>query len=371
MLKAIGLGFAGIVILAVVTLLSRTLLILFAGILVALVLDAAVSALCRLLRLPRPLALILTVLTILLAIGAGLVAGGVALVAQAQSFFGGLGVQIEAVARWLRGLGIDVENLERMRFLDMLPEPITILGRAGDVFGLTTSTLSDLLIVALMGIFIAVSPGMYRDGILTLVPLRHRPRLGEVLNLTGSILQRWLVSQLILMALVAVSVSTYLWVVGAPYALLLGLIAGLLNFIPFLGPILSGVPILLTVLQEDWSTIAIVFGGFLVIQWVEGYLVAPFIQHRIVHLAPAISLAFLAAMAALFGGLGVALATPLLAVVRVMTIELYIRDVLGDPNARVAGGHGRASGKPKPPAGAAPVDAGGRTGEVLAPLGSP
>ncbi|MFO3797265.1 MAG: AI-2E family transporter [Anaerolineales bacterium] len=149
-------------------------------------------------------------------------------------------------------------------------------------------------------------------------------------------LQWWLVSQLILMTLVAVSVSLYLMAVGAPYALLLGLLAGLLNFIPFLGPILAGIPILLAVVTEGATTIMIVMGGFLIIQWIEGYLIAPFIQHRIIRLAPAISLAFLTVMGALFGGLGVALATPVLAVVRVMTIELYVRDTLGDREAEVA-----------------------------------
>ncbi|HAJ02347.1 MAG TPA: hypothetical protein DCL55_03760 [Brevundimonas sp.] len=128
---------------------------------------------------------------------------------------------------------------------------------------------------------------------------------------------------------IAVTLAT-LGLTDALDPLTLGLIAGLLNFIPFVGPILAFIPIGLSMIGQDWTTALIVLGGYTLIQQFDANVTTPLIQDRVVNLAPALTVIFLLFMGVALGPLGVALGTPLLAALRVLVLELYVRDVLGD-----------------------------------------
>ncbi|WP_158625928.1 AI-2E family transporter [Arsenicitalea aurantiaca] len=309
---------------------SGTLLLIFAGILLAAVLDAAVLGLGRILPIARPWRLAIVVLAIILGMAAALLAGGLSLWDRLADFISGLGEQVDELIEMLEGWGVPVsdmaENGERWR--EMLPDPGAVFGQLGAMFGTTFGVVGDVVIALFLGLFFAVDPAGYRDGVLKLIPVSRRARLREVLDETGGSLRRWLLGQLAMMALVAVSVWALLFVMGIENALLLGLIAGLLNFIPFLGPLLATIPVVLSAVGEGGTTFVIVIVAFLIIQNVEGYLISPFIQQKVVHLPAAWSLAFMAVMGALFGGLGVALAAPLYAVLRILTLRLYVEDQL-------------------------------------------
>ncbi len=150
-----------------------------------------------------------------------------------------------------------------------------------------------------------------------------------------------MVTQIAVMVIVGTLVGTLLLVLGVPNAWILGLLAGALNFIPFLGPIFSAVPVLLTLAAMDTNTLVVGAVGLLLIQNLEGYVLTPMLQQRVIKLSPAWSLSIIAIMGSLFGLLGIALATPVYAVLRVLTLKLYVEP-------REAHGLDLVPGKPRP-----------------------
>ena len=117
--------------------------------------------------------------------------------------------------------------------------------------------------------------------------------------------------------------------IGMPGAFLLGLQAGVVNFIPYLGPVIAAVPIGLAAMAQGTSMVVWALGVHTVIQTVEGYLFAPLIQRRAVDLPPVLSLAAVTVSGVLFGAMGAALVTPLVAALKVAVVRLYVEDRLG------------------------------------------
>jgi predicted PurR-regulated permease PerM len=163
------------------------------------------------------------------------------------------------------------------------------------------------------------------------VPPRRRGRAREVLDELGTTLARWLMGKAVSMLAAGIMTAVGLSLLGIPLALILGIIAGLLDFIPYVGPLMAGVPALLIAFSaspEQALYVALLFGG---IQLVQGYLLEPMIDQRTVSLPPALTIAMQVMFGAVFGMAGVALATPLTAVLIVLVVMLYVQDMLGDP----------------------------------------
>lgn len=313
--------------------LASTLLLIFGAILLAALLDAAINGVVKISRLPRGWAMAIVIFLGVMAFAVATALGGWSLINQFDDLWAAMVEAWDEASGWLADRDVPVpEDIDWDEVWDLGPDMQSMFGRAGSALGMTADLIGNIVFLVLIALFLAANPAAYRDGFLKLVPRRSRPRLGEVMNQTGSILKWWLVGQLVLMTIIAISTTILLLIMGIPYAILLGLIAGLLNFIPFLGPILAMVPIILAVIGQDLTTAIIVLVGYTAIQQIEGNILSPMIQQRVVHLPPATNIAFLLIMGVLFGGMGVALATPILAAVRVMTLELYVRDVLGDPD---------------------------------------
>ena len=174
-----------------------------------------------------------------------------------------------------------------------------------------TSTLGffgSLLVVAATALYFAIAPRFYRDGVVRLFPIPYRARASEVLTKIGHTLQWWLLGQAIDMAVVA----------------------GLFTFVPYFGPIVSAIPAIIVAGTMGWSAVVWVVLIYLVCHAVEGYVVAPFVQRRTVELPPALTILSMTILAALFGILGLIVATPAMAAVLVIIREVYVRDVLGD-----------------------------------------
>ena len=142
----------------------------------------------------------------------------------------------------------------------------------------------------------------------------------------AEVLRWWLVGQGVAVAVIAVSTWIGLALIGMPGALLLGVQAGLVNFIPYLGPVIAAVPIVLAAMAQGTSMVIWALGVHIVIQTLEGYVLAPLIQRRAVDLPPVLTLAAVMLFGALFGAMGVALATPLVALIKVAVERLYIED---------------------------------------------
>jgi predicted PurR-regulated permease PerM len=209
------------------------------------------------------------------------------------------------------------------------------LGRGLGLLGSTFGALANVFIVLFFAVFMAAQPRMYVDGFLHLVARRKRARVREVLYGIGDVLRRWLVGQSLLAACVAVLTGAGLLALGAPFPYALALLAGLMEFVPYIGPFLAAVPAVLVGFAEGPQVALWVAALFVGIQLVESYILAPLVQHRAVHLPPAAILFAQVLMGAIVGALGVAVATPLAAAVMVALAMLYVEDALGDSSAKV------------------------------------
>jgi predicted PurR-regulated permease PerM len=194
----------------------------------------------------------------------------------------------------------------------------------------TVAVLAGLLLILFTAIYIGAEPDLYHKGLLHLFPHEARRRASEVLKAIGVTLRKWLVAQVIMMVVIGVIDAVGLSLLGVKAALALGLIAGLLEFIPMLGPILSAVPaIAMGFLDSPQKAlfVALLCWG---VQFLEGHILAPLLMKRGVDLPPVVTLIGLSLMAIVFGFLGMMVAVPVLAVVMVTVRMLYVEDVVGD-----------------------------------------
>jgi predicted PurR-regulated permease PerM len=185
-----------------------------------------------------------------------------------------------------------------------------------------------LVLVFFAGIYFAATPQVYSEGLVRLFPRPRQARVREVLGATHDALWHWLIGQLVLMAIVGTLAAVGLYLIGVPLALVLGLIAGLLEFIPFVGPILAAVPILLVALTAGAETALYAGLLFLAIQQAENHLLVPLVQRVAVELPPVLVLVSAVGFALIFGILGAIFATPLLVVAVVWVKMLYMHDTL-------------------------------------------
>jgi predicted PurR-regulated permease PerM len=192
--------------------------------------------------------------------------------------------------------------------------------------------------VFFVGIFLAADPGTYRRGALLLVPPARRPRVDEVLGEIGETLLRWLSGRLLLMAAIGVLSWVGLLLLGVPLALALALIAGLLSFIPNIGPVVSAVPAMLIAASVTPMLAVWVAVLYLAIQTAETYLLEPFVVRKTVDLPAATNIGFQLLMGTWLGVPGLTVATPLLAALTVAITRFYVEDALGDPQPDEASG---------------------------------
>jgi predicted PurR-regulated permease PerM len=190
--------------------------------------------------------------------------------------------------------------------------------------------LIALVIVIFTGLYLAAYPQPYIRGMLRMFPLPRRHRIGEVLYACGYTLRWWLFGQLLAMAVVGVLMGVGLAIIGVPLAFALGVLAGLFEFIPTIGPMLGLLPALLLALTEDATMALWVLGLYSVVQTFEAYLLTPLVQQRVVHLPPVVTIITQVFFAWTVGPIGLLIAVPLVAVLMVVIQMLYVEDFLGD-----------------------------------------
>ena len=206
-------------------------------------------------------------------------------------------------------------------------EAATIIAGALPLLNTVIGALTGLLVVVFAGLFLTVNPSIYLKGLLAMVPERGRGRLGDTLVEAGETLRRWIGGMSISMVVIFVLITSGLWMLGVPAFLALGVIAGLLVFIPFVGPILSAVPAIalgftVSPLMGLWVTL--LYAG---VQILESNALTPLIMKRAVSLPPALILLFQMAMSVLFGFIGLLVAVPLLAALKVLVQRLYVEQL--------------------------------------------
>lgn len=214
-------------------------------------------------------------------------------------------------------------------------------GQTGNIAGLlkfvATSAVgfcAAVLVIVATGVYLAVSPDMYVNGLAHLTPVWYQARTREVMIEMGEAIRGWMLGQLIDMIVVGLVVAAGLTIAGTPLAGVLAVVAGVCTFIPYFGTIVSAVPAVIVGFTMGISGAIWVVAVFIVAHIIEGYVVAPFVQRRTVHLPPALTLFSFVVMVALFNILGVLIATPLMACIMVAVARIYVEDILGDPSGR-------------------------------------
>jgi predicted PurR-regulated permease PerM len=208
-----------------------------------------------------------------------------------------------------------------------------LVGSARYIFPFVTSTLetlAGLVLILMMSIYIGADPMTYRNGLLHLFPKQKRERMGEVMTATSTMLRKWLVTQLIAMLVIGAASTIALLALGVKAPFALGIIAGLLEFVPTVGPILSAVPAIAMGFLDSPEKALYVGLTYMGIQQLENHLLIPLLMKGGMDLPPVLTIVTQALMALLFGFLGLMIAVPLLAAVIVPVKMLYVEDALGD-----------------------------------------
>jgi predicted PurR-regulated permease PerM len=201
------------------------------------------------------------------------------------------------------------------------------------VFPFLTSTVemfAGLLLILMMSIYIGADPYTYRNGLLHLFPKRKRERIAQVMTEMSTMLRKWLVTQLIAMLTIGVVSTIALLALGVKAPFALGIIAGLLEFVPTIGPVLSAVPAIAMGFLDSPEKALYVGLAYLAIQQLEGHILIPLLMKGGMDLPPVLTIVTQGVMALLFGFLGLMIAVPLLAAVMVPVKMLYVEDALGD-----------------------------------------
>lgn len=192
------------------------------------------------------------------------------------------------------------------------------------------AAIGGLLIVMVIAMYIAVDPRVYREGLLHLFPQEEQERMREVLKTLAVTLRQWLIARLIAMVAIGAITGLGLFALRIKGAVALGVLAGILEFIPFFGPIISAIPAIGIAMIDSPSKALWVAGLYLLVQQLEGNVITPVILKKRLDIPPALTVVTVAAMGVVFGVLGMLIAEPLLATVLVTTKMLYVQDVVGD-----------------------------------------
>lgn len=343
---------------------ADTLLLIFAGVLLGVFLDGLTRGLGYVLPIPRGLRLTLASLVLAASVAGFAGLGGATIAQQGRDLGRTVGAQAGTVRDWLQQRGIDVpfpgeggepgqdpadkDRKEPGRDAgkgafggfassilknsgSLISDASSVLGPAATVVLGLFNALGNVAVIAFLGLAFAADPGSYRDGLLRFVPPRKRPRGARVLDGAGETLRHWLFGQLLTMAVIFLCTWAGLAFLGIGGALILGLQAGLLAFVPTIGPLVAGVVILLASLGSGLNGVLGALGVYLAVQCLESYGLTPFIQKRALDIPPATIFAGQLLLGVIFGLWGIALALPLMAVIKVLLEQIYVEDTLGEP----------------------------------------
>lgn len=223
------------------------------------------------------------------------------------------------------------------RIVRQIPSPQEFAGQpSNDIFGRVTGFFSqafsfavNILVVLIIGIYLAFNPRLYAAGIIKLVPQSKEKRAREILSTMEYTLRRFLLGAVGVMSINGTLTALGLSLLGIPFAIPLAVITALLNFIPNIGPLIAAVPAVLIAFSQSPTTALYVALLYLAVQNIDGFITTPLIQQRAVALPPVLVIAAQLLLAVLFGFLGLLLAVPIVAVVFVAVKMIYVEDMLG------------------------------------------
>ncbi|SDO26034.1 AI-2E family transporter [Vreelandella arcis] len=297
------------------------LILIFGALVGACVLQTGMTPLLRL-GFPRWLALSTVIITLTVALGLISWAFGARVSSELESLTTLLPEAWNQLQETLEGTPLaPLVNDAAERAGSVLGNGISQVGMVVVSMGGGVVSLFALIVGM---VYFAAQPGVYRRGLLLLAPVKSRQRLGEALDESGKALRFWLGGQLVAMVVTGLLVGVSMWLLGVPAPIGLGLIAGLLDFVPLVGPLIAAIPALLLAFTVSPQTTLFVLIAYTIIQQIEGNVLQPLVQQRAVSLPPAMLLFSLFAASTLFGVAGLILAAPLTVVAFVLINRLYV-----------------------------------------------
>ena len=308
----VWLGIAGLM--ALVVLLAQSLLVVFGGIVFAALIDGGARLLGRVLKIGRNWRIAIVLLTAVAFFLWLAQFAGSQISAQAAALPATVEQQAIAVIDWLGGHGFDFSIDDVQGMIRQLMGGVGQLTRAvGGIIGAFTT----LVLILVLGIYFAIEPRLYRRGVAWMLPLDRREYFRETVEEMAYSLRRLLAGRLLGMVVEGVATWVLLAVYGVPMAALLGLITGLLAFLPNIGAIVSGLLMVLVGFSGGMEMGLYTVAVYAIVQSVDGYIIVPMIARKTVDLPPALVLGAQLIMGVLFGLLGLILADPLVAMLKV------------------------------------------------------
>jgi predicted PurR-regulated permease PerM len=301
---------------AAVILLAQPLLLIAGGMVFAVVLDGGTRLLGRYLPIRRGFRLAIVTLAGFGFIGWVLYYTGTTFAAQ----FEALRLTVEAQAMRLYAWAADHGLVAPGSADTISTQLLGSVGRVTSALGSAIGVVTSAFLILIIGIFFAVEPKVYDRGLAWMLPMRHRREYYDILSSVGFTLRRLLFGRLVGMVVEGLFTFAMLWTGGVPMAALLGLLTGLLAFIPNLGAIVSGLLMVAVGFSAGTDQGLWAIFTYFAVQNIDGYLILPYIARKTVDLAPAIVLAAQLVFGALFGFLGLLLADTIMATLKV-TLE--------------------------------------------------
>ncbi|WP_439925746.1 AI-2E family transporter [Nitrobacter sp. JJSN] len=355
---AIATGGIGIVLFAALLLFAwgfaATLFLIFAGVLLGVALNAITSLLGRVVPLPHALRLTIVCLALAAVLSGFMVLGGTTIAQQTAVLSNTIKSQLVTVKSFLEKNGVDTsyfnlsglnsssdpsktseaskasgtaktEETPSANVQHNLPSAGTLASSGTAIFSQTlklvlgtVSAVGNFFIVLFLGLCFAAQPSVYRKGLLSLTPVKHRGTVAILVDRIGDTLERWLIAQMVTMAAVFLVTWIGLEIIGIQSSFILGIQAGLLAFIPTIGALLGGLIVVLASLASGWVAGASAFVLFLGVHALESYILTPIIQRQALDIPPATLFAFQILLGVVFGVWGLALALPLMAISKVV-----------------------------------------------------
>lgn len=299
---------------ALLVLLVQPLLIIFGGLVFASMLDGGARLLGRVLPIPRTFRVVITILLVIAFFVGLFYMTGVQIAEQAEQLRTTLEVQANRVAHWVSDLGL---MPGRSDLTGLAQQALGSVGRLTSAVGSAIGSVASLLMIVVLGLFVALEPRIYERGLQWLVPVDARDAFALTISRMATTMRRLLAGRLLGMLIEGVLIWFFLMLAGVPMALLLGIITGVLAFIPNIGAFVSGVLMVsvgFSAGQEQGIWAIIIYFG---VQNFDGYVVIPMVARRTVDMPPALTLSSQILASTLFGVLGLALADPIVAMIKV------------------------------------------------------
>jgi predicted PurR-regulated permease PerM len=294
--------------------LAQPLLLIMGGLVLAAMFDGGARLLGRVLPIPRGIRLTIVVLAVFGFMYWTFVFTGSELAAQAASLQAIVEAQIESIGNRIAAAGFNISAEDVKSFGTQI---LNSVGRVTAAVSSVVGTVTNMAMMLVLAIFIAAEPRMYERGVAWMLPLAEREHFYVTAAKMGSVLRRLMAGRLLGMAVEGFGTWILLSLGGVPMAALLGVLTGLLAFLPNIGAIVSGALIILVGFSAGVDVGLYAIFVYFVVQMVDGYLIVPMVAKRAVDLAPALVLGAQILFGALFGILGLALADPIIAMIKV------------------------------------------------------